>query len=148
MRLPFESVLRRGVVFLWREYSLLDDPALSGQAKAKFVVILSASPLDDPLIYVLTTSAKPRHEHHPRPQDLFRIPVGSYAFFPVDTLVDVGTAGDLEYERDAFKGLFERGDVTYVGALTDNDMSALMAAIVDCAKVRGRVKRMLTGGAV
>lgn len=145
MRLPFESVLRRGVVFLWKEYSLLDDAALSGQTKAKFIVILSASPLDDPLIYVLTTSAKEKHAHHPRQQDLFRIQGGAYAFFPVDTLIDVGTAGDLEFECAAFRRLYELGDVTYVGALSDNDTAALMAGIVNCARVRRRVKQMLAG---
>lgn len=87
MRLPVETVLRRGVVFLWTNYARLDDPALKGQTKSKFIVILSGSPLDDPLLYILTTSEKLKHEHHPCPQDLFRVAADRYEFFPADTLI-------------------------------------------------------------
>lgn len=49
MLLPLDVVLRRGVIFLWIKYARLDDPALVGQTKPKFIVILSGSPQDDPL---------------------------------------------------------------------------------------------------
>src|SRR5450759_4464984 len=107
MRLPLEKALRRGVVFLWVKYDKLDDPALASHTKPKYVVILSASPLDDPLFYILTTSGKPKHAHFPFPSDLLRIATGSYDFFSQETLIDVGEAGELEVGRQEFQALYE-----------------------------------------
>ena len=40
MRLPLEVVFKRGAIFLWKAYAKLDDPALAGQTKPKFIVVL------------------------------------------------------------------------------------------------------------
>jgi hypothetical protein len=77
MLLPLDVVLRRGVIFLWTKYARLDDPNLVGKTKAKFIVILSNSPRDDPIIYILTTSEKDKHAQHPFPGDLQRLHAGT-----------------------------------------------------------------------
>lgn len=145
MLLPLEAVLRRGVVFLWTAYGQLDDPALQGQTKPKYVVMLSGSALDDPLVYILTTSEKARHAEHPFPKDLVLIPAGTYAFFPVNTLIDAGEAGQLEVGRDEFVALYSNGAVVYQGALSDADTAALVAKIMACVRVSRRFKQMLSG---
>jgi hypothetical protein len=145
MRLPLDHVLRRGVVFLWTKYDKLDDPTLSSQVKPKFVVFISASVLDDPLFYLLTTSAKSKHAHSPFANDLFRIAAGSYAFFPQETLIDVGVAGELEIGRAEFEGLYEADEVVYKGVLTDVDVAALVEMILASRRVSTRFKRVING---
>lgn len=137
------AVLRRGAVFLWHQYDRLDDPNLAGQTKAKFIVILSRSPLDDPLLYVLTTSEKPRHEVHPYPADLVRIPAGEYPFFPLATVLDASEAGELELERDELVALYNSDAVRHVGSLRDEHVAALMERIAACWRVSRRVKQVL-----
>lgn len=147
MQLPLETVLRRGVVFLWPDYARLDDPALKGQTKPKFIVILSGSPLDDPLVYILTTSEKSKHERHPFPQDLFLIPADRYGFFPANTVIDAGESGQLDVGRAEFATLYEGGAVVYKGVLTDDDVAALVKVILASARVSRRFKQILTGRA-
>ena len=65
MLLPLTAVLKRGIVFLHPHFSHLSDPGLAGETKPKYLVILSSSPLDDPILYVLTTSQKPKHDTSP-----------------------------------------------------------------------------------
>lgn len=144
MPLPLQSVFRRGAVFLWTSYAALDDPTLQGQTKPKYIVMLSASALDDPLFYMLTTSHKPKHVDHPFPNDLFHISAGTYGFLPVDTLIDAGEAGALEVGRDEFTALYDSGEVLYKGGLSSADVTALVAKIVASARVRRRFKQMLT----
>lgn len=143
MRLPLEVVLRRGVIFLWPQYGKLDDPALAGQTKAKFIVVLSGSPKDDPLVYILTTSEKPKHAAHPFPVDFQHLPAGSYDFLPVDTLIDVGDAGELEVGREEFIALYECDAVVYKGALSDAHLDELVGKILACPRVARRFKQML-----
>lgn len=143
MRLPLDVVLRRGVIFLWTTYDKLDDPALAGQTKPKFVVILSGSPKDDPLIYILTTSQKAKHAGHPFPVDLQHLPAGSYDFLPADTLIDVGDAGQLEVGREDFIALYESDAVVYKGALSEAHLAELVEKILACPRVARRFKQIL-----
>lgn len=145
MRLPLHLVLRRGVIFLWTRYSRLDDPAFAGLTKPKFIVVLSGSPQDDPLIYVLTTSAKAKHTQHPFPEDLHHLPAGTYDCFTTDTLIDAGDAGQLEVGRDEFVKLYETNEVIYQGCLSDADIKALIDRIVASKRVARRVKHILRG---
>jgi hypothetical protein len=142
MRLPLQLVLQRGVVFLWTEYKQLDDPALAGQSKPKFGVVLSNSALDDPIVYVLTPSKEPAGTYA---QDILRIPAKAYDFFPVDTFIDAGKAGDLEIGRDEFSVQYERNAVLYKGKLTSEDTDVLVKMILASPRVARRFKRMLAG---
>jgi len=90
MARALEEILRRGAIFLWSKYARLDNPALAGQTKPKFIVVLSNSAHDDPIIFILTTSEKPKHVNHPFPGDLQHLPAGSYGCFNLDTLIDAG----------------------------------------------------------
>ena len=143
MRLPLDLVLRRGVVFLWPKYDKLDDPALVGQSKSKYIVILSGSPKDDPLIYILTTSERAKHAGHPFPGDLQHIAAGAYTFFPSDTLIDAGTAGEREVGRDEFVALYQADSVVYQGVLTDAHRDELVGKILASRRVSKRFKQML-----
>ena len=145
MRLPLEVVFRRGAVFLWKQYARLDDPALAGQTKPKFIVILSSSAEDDPVVYILTTSEKSKHEHHPVPEDLLHIAANSYEFFDLDTLIDTGEAGQLEVGRDEFVALYAGDSLIYKGTLTDADVTTLMNKITSSRRVARRVKQILSG---
>lgn len=144
MQLPLAAVLRRGVVFLWPEFSALSDPALAGKTKAKFIVILSISASDDPIVFILTTSEKPKHASVPHPGDFLRIPAGTYEFFPADTLIDVSAAGEFDIGRDEFAALYEKGALIYQGRLSDGDVSTLVAMILTCPRVPRRFKQTLT----
>lgn len=143
MLLPLDVVLRRGVVFRWIDYDELDDPAFAGKSKPKFIVILSNSALDDPLIYILTTSERAKHEHHPFPGDLVHIARGSYGFLPVDTLIDAGTAGEREVGRDEFIALYNQGSVVYQGALDDSHCVDLLQRITASRRVSTKLKRII-----
>lgn len=143
MLLPFDSVVRRGVILLWKRYAELDDPALAGQSKAKFLIVLSASSHDDPIVYILTTSQKPKHVAHPAPQDLLHLPPGVYDCFAVDTLVDCGTAGEREVGLPELQALYNAGEVVYRGVLNDPDCAALMQKIAGSSRATRRVKRIL-----
>jgi hypothetical protein len=145
MRLPLEVVFRRGVIFLWSKYARLDDPALAGQTKPKYIVIRSGSPQDDPIVYILTTSQKEKHAVHPAPGDLFHISPGSYDCFSVDTLIDAGTAGELEVGRNEFVALYESDALVYEGTLSDADLAALLAKIKMSRRVSRRTKLLITG---
>jgi hypothetical protein len=145
MRLPLEVVFRRGVIFLWSKYARLDDPALAGQTKPKYIVILSGSPQDDPILYILTTSQKEKHIGHPAPGDLFHISPGSYDCFPVETLIDAGEAGQLDVGRDQFIALYESGELIYKGVLSEADLGEVLARIKTSRRVARNVKRLLTG---
>jgi len=141
--LPFDSVVRRGVILLWKRYAELDDPVLAGQSKAKFLIVLSASPHDDPIVYILTTSQKPKHIAHPAPQDLLHLLPGAYECFTVDTLVDCGTAGEREVGRRELQALYEAGEVAYKGALSDDHCAQLMHKTAGSSRATRRVKRIL-----
>jgi hypothetical protein len=78
------------------------NPALQGRTKPKYVVMLSGSALDDPLVYILTTSEKTKHADHPFPNDLVVIQGSPTTFFPVNILIDEGEAGQLEIGREEF----------------------------------------------
>lgn len=143
MAAPFESVLTRGAIFLWHRYERLDDPALAGQSKAKFIVVLSSSPQDDPIIYLLTTFAKPKHANPRFHDDLMRIPANAYGFFPQETIIDVAEAGQLDMERDRFMDLYDRDAVTYKGKLSADHERELMEKIRRCPRVVRRVKSYL-----
>jgi hypothetical protein len=141
--LPFDAVVRRGVILLWHQYAELDDPRLAGQTKAKYFIVLSSSPHDDPIIYLLTTSQKSKHASHPAPEDLLRIPVGAYECFQLETLVDAGTAGEREVGREQLQALYESGRVAYKGCLTGQDCAALVVKIASSARASRKVKRLL-----
>jgi len=141
--LPFDSVVRRGVILLWKRYAELDDPALAGQSKAKFLIIISASPHDDPIVYILTTSQKPKHIAHPAPGDLLHLPPGAYDCFDLDTLIDCGTAGEREVGLQELQALYEAGEVVYRGVLTADHCAVLMQKIAASRRATRRVKRIL-----
>ena len=143
MLLPFDSVVRRGVILLWKRYAELDDPALAGQSKAKFLIILSASPHDDPIVYILTTSQKPKHLAHPAPDDLLHLSPGSYDCFDLDTLIDCGTAGQRDVGLRELQALYEAGEVVYKGVLTDGHCAVLLQKIGASSRATRRVKRIL-----
>lgn len=143
MLLPFESVVRRGVILLWRRYAELDDPSLEGQSKAKFLIVLSSSPHDDPIVYILTTSRKAKHAKHPTPNDLFCLPAGTYSCFSTETLVDAGTAGERAVGLKELEALYVSGEVIYKGCLTDDHCAELMQKIASSARATRRVKRIL-----
>jgi hypothetical protein len=145
MQLPLSAVLQRGTVFLWHQYGALDDPSLVGQTRPKFIVVLSTSSADDPLIFVLTTSEKPKHASAPHPEDFFKIAAGTYGFFPSDTLIDVSEAGELDIASDQFAALYKSGAVTYKGSLATSDIASLMKMISECPRVPRRFKRVLSG---
>lgn len=86
MLLPLDFVFRRGAVFLHPQFAQLDDPALAGHTKPKYLVILSSSPHDDPVLFVLTMSEKPKHLSSPLQGDFMQIPAGRYSFFSKDTM--------------------------------------------------------------
>lgn len=146
MLLPFDSVVRRGVILLWKRYAELDDPGLAGQSKAKFLIVLSASPHDDPIVYILTTSQKPKHVAHPAPDDLLHLPPGTYDCFALDTLIDCGTAGQREVGLQELQALYEAGEVVYKGVLNDDHCAALMQKIAGSSRATRRVKRILGVG--
>lgn len=131
------------MVFRWVDYDDLDDPALAGRTKPKFIVVLSNSAHDDPLIYILTTSEKAKHEHHPFPGDLVHIAQGSYGFLPVDTLIDAGTAGEREVGRAEFVALYNQESVVYQGRLNDAHCADLIQRITASRRVSTKLKRIL-----
>ena len=143
MLLPLDVVLRRGVVFRWVDYDDLDDPVFAGRTKPTFIVVLSNSAHDDPLIYILTTSEKAKHEHHPFPGDLVHIAKGSYGFLPVDTLIDAGTAGEREVGRAEFVALYNQESVVYQGTLNDAHCADLIQRITASRRVSTKLKRIL-----
>ncbi len=144
MRLPLGTVLRRGVVFLWPQYAELNDPALAGRTKPKYIVILSGSPLDDPIVYILTTSEKAKHSGHPHPGDLLHLPAGTYDFFALDTVIDAGTAGEREIDRDALVALYESDAVVYQGTLGEAHCAELLVKVAASRRVSRRCKQVLS----
>ena len=143
MLLPFDAVVRRGVILLWHQYAELDDPRLVGHTKAKYFIVLSSSPHDDPIVYLLTTSQKARHAGHPAPQDLLHIAAGAYDCFQLETLVDAGTAGEREVGREQLEALYDSGGVVYKGCLTEQHYATLVAKIANSARASRKVKRVL-----
>src|SRR5262245_47046978 len=134
MAAPIEQVFRRGAIFLWKAYEKLDDPNYQGRTKPKFIVMLSGSPNDDPLYYLLTTSIKPPANNHPRPQHLYEIPANTYCF-NVDTLIDVEQFGDLDIDATEFKALYAKGAIEHKGVMTAKEVESLVAAIKACPVV-------------
>lgn len=143
MRFPLHLIFSRGSVFRQGLYDKLDDPKFGeGETKAKYFVVLNTSPDDDPIVYLLTTSEKPKHRNAPF---MFRIAVGSYSFFSKTTLIDFATAGnpDLSISKEAFGALYDSEDVEYCGRLTSRDIAALMESIRTCPVVPNRFKQLL-----
>jgi hypothetical protein len=143
MLLPLAAVLR-GVVFLHPHFPHLSDPALAGDTKPKYLVILSSSPLDDPVLYVLTTSQKPKHETSPFKNDFVVIEASKYAFWPQVTIINAGEAGDdLSFSRDDLTTLYESGELVYQGVLEEDDIRLLLTAIHASRRVANRIKQIL-----
>jgi hypothetical protein len=140
-----EAILRRGAIFLWSKYARLDDPALAGQTKPKFIIVLSNSAQDDPILYILTTSEKPKHATHPFPGDLHHLAAGSYGCFNLDTLIDAGDAGQLDVGLDEFVALYESGALIYRGTLSQGDVEQLVAKVLASRRVARRVKSIISG---
>lgn len=138
--MPLNTVLRRGAVFLFHKYDQLDDPNLAGQTKAKFVVVLSTSHQDDPIVYLVTTSETAKRAALPY---MFKIEAAEYAFFPVATLLPVGTAGATDIDREKFRALYERGEVDYKGSLSEGHIGQIADAIQACPTVSRRFKQTL-----
>jgi hypothetical protein len=143
MAVPLERVFRRGAVFLWTTYAALDDPALSGQTKAKFIVMLSSSVHDDPYYFILTTSEKAKHATHPHKTDLVEIVGGTYSYLPVDTILDAGEAGQLAVGREEFAALYDAGEIVHRGWLSNEDIALLMTKIMSSLRVSRRFKQMM-----
>jgi len=129
MLLPLGVVLRRGAVLLYPRFPHLSDPSLAGQTRAKYLVILSASPLDDPVLYVLTTSEKPKHLASPFKDDFMTIEGGKYSFFPRETVINVAQAGEFSFDREGLAALYDAGELLYQGALDDQDIAMLLQMI-------------------
>jgi hypothetical protein len=140
MRFPIEKVFRRGAVFRQGLFDKLDDPALAGRTKPKYFVVLSTAPQDDPILYVLTTSEKEKHEGLPF---LVAIEAGVYDFFPVKTLIDVATAENLDIPRDGFLALYEIDEIEYQGTLSSEDIKRVVDAIKACSVISNRFKQTL-----
>ena len=140
MRFPIEKVFRRGAVFRQGLFDKLDDPALAGKTKPKYFVVLSASPQDDPILLILTTSKKEKHEGLPF---LVAIEAGVYDFLPAETLINVATAENLDIPREDFIALYESDQIEYQGALSDEDIKRVVDEIRACAVVSNRFKQML-----
>ncbi|HVL66344.1 MAG TPA: hypothetical protein VM364_03680 [Vicinamibacterales bacterium] len=143
MLLPLHVVLKRGVVFLYPRFPALADPVLAGQTKPKYLVVLSASPMDDPVLYLLTTSRKPRHLTAALAPDFMHIPAGKYMFFPKETIINVAEAGDFSFDRDSLRELYDSGEIVYQGALDGEDVATLLGMIQKSMRVAGWVKRLL-----
>lgn len=142
MLLPLSVVLQRGVIFLFTKYDKLDDPSLSGQTKAKFGIILSASAKDDPILYLLGTSDK-QNKAASYPENYYKVAAGSCGCFSVDTFIDVSAAGRLDIPSESFAELYETGMVVYKGRLSESDLKGMMKALFDCPTVDRRYKRIL-----
>lgn len=130
-------------MFLWHKFPALSDPALAGQTKAKFIVVLSTSASDDPIVFVLTTSLKPKHASVAHPEDYLHVPIGSYSFLGSETLIDVSEAGEFDVGRDEFQALYDNGDLLFKGQLTDSHVEQLIRMILACPRVPRRFKRIL-----
>jgi len=143
MLLPLGVVLRRGAVFLYPRFPHLSDPSLSGQTKAKYLVILSSSPLDDPVFYVLTTSEKPKHLTSPLKDDFMTIEGGKYSFFPKETIINVAQAGEFSFDREELEALYDAGELVYQGALDDQDIAMLLQMIQRSLRVANRIKHII-----
>lgn len=104
MLLPFESVVRRGVAFRYPRFQLLADPALAGETKPKYLVIVSSSPLDAPILFLLTTSEKPKHLNSALRAEFMHIPAGKYSFLPKGTIINA-EAGELTFDREDLQAL-------------------------------------------
>ena len=143
MQPALETVFRRGAVFLWPEYSNLDDPALAGQTKAKFIVVLSTSAADDPISFLLATSEKAKHATAPHPEDFFKIAAGAYPFFSLNTLLDVSEAGTLDISSEEFAALYEAGKLVHKGVLPKTEVAKVISMIKSCPRVSRRFKRQL-----
>lgn len=137
---PLAKVFRRGAVFLWHRYPALDDPALAGETKPKFLVVLNNSPADDPIVFLLATSEKPKHATKPF---LFRLPAGSYDFFSLTTLLPIATAGQTDIDRDSFVALYDSNEIKCVGCLSEADAAQIIADIKACPLVQRRFKQTL-----
>lgn len=138
MLFPLAAVFKRGAVFRQGLYDKLHDPKYAGgQTKPKYFVVLSASPKDDPIVYLLTTSKQKSGKY------FFVIAGARYDFFPVQTLIDVTTAGALDIPRDQFAKLYQTGQIELLGHLSDADVDALLDLIMECPVVEENFKRTL-----
>lgn len=139
-KMPLSMVFRRGAVFRQALFDQLDDPAYKDRTKPKYFVILSSSPLDDPIMYILTTSEKDKHEG----MDYMVKLRGSYEFLPAAaTLVDVSTAEGLSAPREDFVSLYRVGQIEYKGILSDEDTKRIIDGIAECPVVTTRFKQFL-----
>jgi hypothetical protein len=144
MLLPLSAVLRRGVVFLHPHFPHLADPSLAGQTKPKYLVVLSGSPLDDPVLYILTTSHKPKHSTSPFKEDFVVIKAGKYPFWPQETIINAGQAGDeFSFSNEDFAALYDAGELIYQGVLDGEDIMLLLDAILASLRVANRTKQIL-----
>lgn len=66
----------------------------------------------------------------------------TYGFFPVNTIVDAGEAGELEVDRGAFAALYGQGSIVYKGTLSQADVTTLVERILLSARVRRRFKQV------
>jgi hypothetical protein len=142
--LPLDTVLKRGVVFLYPRFPHLADPSLAGQTKPKYLVIVSSSPLDDPILYLLTTSRKPQHASSAFRDDFVSVAAGKYPFLPQETIINCAEAGVLVFDRGDLEALYRAGELVYQGVLQEDDVRALMAAIQGSRRVPNRIKQILS----
>jgi hypothetical protein len=133
--------MRRGAVFVWRDYTFSNDPA--APPKAKYVILVNAFlPDEDVLYYVLTTSKTEKLLRSPFANDVVVFRAGSYEFFGKETAVNVGTVA--ETPTRVFRGLYYDGDISYVGCLSDSDMARIDEAISASLRVPRELKRSIT----
>lgn len=134
--------VQRGDVYLWQQYDRLDDPDID--AKDKFLIIINAWLPENPLYYLLTTSRLDKLKDSPFQRDLLTIPAGTYAFFKLDTVINVREAGQLTVECELFDQLWDDGQLLHCGCLTSEDMKAIDQLIAESLQVRPELKRHVT----
>lgn len=138
-----DACLRRGAVFLWRDYDKLDDPNV--RAKAKFIVLVNAFLPDENLYYLLTTSQVDRLKKGPFIADVVVIPAGTYEFFPIDTAINVASiANTPPIEASLFREMYYDREIVFVGALSSADIGRLDAATNASVRVPKDMKRFIT----
>jgi hypothetical protein len=127
---------RQGTVFRFRCEDL-NDPLL--EYRYKFAAVVSLAVDGDEVLYSLTTSKIDPFAHLPWSAQVLRVPAGSYAFFPKETIIDLRSVKVARMER--LLELPTPSEFEIVGELSTADRAAAVEIIRNSPTVERRFKK-------
>ncbi len=136
----FDGFITRGGVIRFHADDL-DDPDHPG-GKTKFAVILNAVCPQPEVLYVFATSKTDFYDKHQQfKAAIIRVPPGTYAFFPLATIIPFRHVHGIAIEK--LRAQYAAGNLTFCGQLSVQHVTEMDGIIQDGLFISPRMQKRI-----